>query len=236
MGENIEQKMQFFENLQDASEKLAEHLPSEQMQEENWLIVAISFHSIFMAEILAQKLKLDFDILFLEPIYSPNNQTDPIAMVSELEEIVMHENLINSFEVHEEYIYGEAHRKYEEQILKKVYKYKKGELIGLLEGKRVLLLDEGCETGLSALTAIKTAINAKAHSVFFAVPILPTNLQSHLETSVDDIFTLYHVDHFVDTDFYYENKEEIDDEEIKKMLESSKHYLAFKKETNTGEE
>ncbi len=236
MKQNLNSKTQIFENLEDASLKLVEVLPSTKAQDENWLIVAISLNAIKMAEVVANKLQLEYDILFFEHIFAPNNSHNPIAMVSELEEIVMNENLIESFDIHEEYIYGEAHRKYEEKILQKVYKYKKGELISSLKDRNILLIDDGCETGLTALTAIKTAIAAKAHNVFFSVPVIPANLESSLETSTDGIYTLYHIANFVDTDFYFKNKDNASSEEIKNILENSKYYLPFKKEIKTGEE
>ncbi len=236
MKENITTNPKIFEDIYDASEKLIEVLPFAKMQDEKWLIVAISFDSIIMANHIANKLHLNFDILFLEPIFAPNNPNYPIAMVSELEEIVMNETLIQSFGIHEQYIYGEAHRKYEEKILPNVYKYKKGELISSLENNNILFIDEGCETGLSALTAIKTAICAKAHNVFFAVPILPKSVQHNLENLTDNTYTLYHMINFVNTDFYYTKHKKIEKKEIKNILNNSEFYLPFKKEQiNLGE-
>lgn len=239
MQYDLNSKPQIFTNIEDATLKLLEILPTKRMQEEKWLVVAISFNAIAMAELISSKLNLYYDILFSEPIYAPNNKQNPIAMVSEIEEIVIHENLTKSFGIHKEFIYGEAHRKYEEKILKNVYKYRKGEFIVSLKEKNVLLVDEGCETALTAFTAIKTAIKAEANSVFFTVPIIPTSIEASLESSTDEIYTLYHISNFVETDFYYEDKKPVTKEDVKKILENSKHYLPLKKlktqETKTGE-
>lgn len=239
MQENSDSKPQLFVDAKDAAIKLLDALPLRRMQDENWLIVAISFGAIIMAETIASKLNLNYDILFTEPIYPPNNLENPIAMVSELEEIVIHENLIKSFGIHKEYIYGEAHRKYEEKILKSVYKYRKGEFVVSLKGKNILFLDKGCESALTAFTAIKTAIKEEANSVFFAVPIIPASIEPDLESSTDEVYTLYHIANFVDTEFYYENKEEITQDFIENILQNSKHYLPLQKlQTNklkTGE-
>lgn len=229
MQQDLNSKPQIFKNIEDATLKLLEILPTKRMQDENWLIVAISFNAVVMAEFIAKKLNLNYDILFSEPIFAPNNLENPIAMVSELEEIVIHENLIKSFDIHKEYIYGEAHRKYEERILKSVYKYRKGEFIVSLKGKNILLIDKGCESALTVFTAIKTAIKAEANSVFFGVPMVPTSLEPDLESSTDEVYTLYHIANFVDADFYYEKKDEITQEEIDDILQNSKHYLPLQK-------
>ena len=89
--------------------------------------------------------------LLTEPILAPNNPELAIAMVSETEEVVMHKALIDAFEINEDYVYGEANRKYEEEVLSYVYKYRKGKDLISLKGKYVILADECIETGLTMM-------------------------------------------------------------------------------------
>ncbi len=239
MQENLDSKKDLFEDRLDATKRLFEILPVKAMQDEDWLVVAISAEGVEMAEYICKRLNLFYDVLFTEPILAPNNSQCAIAMVSETEEIVIHDELINSFDVNIEYVYGEAHRRYEENILKYVYKYRKGELINSLKNKHILLVDEGCESGLTVLTSIKTAINAHANSVVFAVPMIPLSLENELEGVTDELYTLAHIEKFVDTDFYYGQKEPVSSEKVLEILENSKHYLPLQKiqtqKTKTGE-
>ena len=213
----------------EAANKLLEILPTEQMQKDDWLIVAISGDGVPIANHIAKKLGLYYDVLFTEAVLAPNNKECEIAMVSETEEIVIVNELVEAFDINLDFIYGEAHRKYEEKILKYVYKYRKGDLIGSLENKNVLLVDEGCETGLTVLTSIKTAINAQAKSVAYATPIIPSNVASSLETVTDEVFTVYRVANFVDVDFYYRTTKLMDSDAIKDVIENSPNYLPFQK-------
>lgn len=221
-----------FKSRMDATIKLLDILPTEQMQREDWLIVAISGEGVPIANAIATKLGLYYDLLFTEAVYAPNNKECEIAMVSETEEIVIHNELVDSFNINLDFIYGEAHRKYEEKILKYVYKYRKGDLIGSLKGKNVMLVDEGCETGLTVLTAIKTAINAEAKSVAYATPLIPANVAIGLETVTDEIFTVYRVANFVNVDFYYRSVQPMEPDGIKMIIENSPNYLPLQK---TGE-
>lgn len=107
-----------FANRDEATLKLMEILPTEQMQEENWLLVALSAEGVPIAEFIAKKLDLRYDVLFAEAVNAPNNSECAVAMVSETEEIVIHNELVNAFGINLDYIYGEAQRKYEEKILK----------------------------------------------------------------------------------------------------------------------
>lgn len=228
-----------FENYEDAAIKLLDILPTQRMQAEKWLIVAISAQSVVMAKIISEKLKLNFDLLFTEPILMPNNPEYNIAMVSETQDILIHEELANSFNINIEFIYGQAHRTYEEKILKLVYKYRQGELISSLKDAKVMILDVGCETGLKALCAIKTAICSHANSVMFVTPMLPYGVEDEIEKATDELYTIHHITNFIDTKFYYKNFDEITQKDVLNIIQQSQYYLPLQKLTKqqikTGE-
>jgi putative phosphoribosyl transferase len=218
-----------FENRADATVKLLDVLPKDRMKENDCVIVCISTQAIPLANMIASKLNLNYDLLFCEPICAPNNKDCIIGMVSETEEIVLHSELVKSFEINLDFIYGEAHRQYEEKILPSVYKYRKGDLIGSLNEKNVLLIDEGSETGMTVLTAIKTAINGGAKSVAYATPLLSTDVARSLEPVTDEIFFVHKISNFVDVDFYYQMLKELDTDDVLEIISNSENYLPFQK-------
>lgn len=219
----------FFKNHEDAAMKLLDVLPTSQIHEEKWLLLGLSLEALPILEFISKKIGLNYDFLFSEPIYAPNNPECEIAIVSENEEIIIHEALVNSFDIKLEYIYADAHRKYEELILKKIYKYRKGFDASTYKKRNILLIDEGCETGNRVLVALKTLINEEAKSVSFATPVIAKNSAEMLDKYVDDIFCVNEIASFVDTSFYYENSEKLSPEVILAILESSKNYLPFQK-------
>lgn len=209
-------------NREDAAKKLAEMIPMNKLKEEQWELVAVSRGGLKLASYLKQRLKNRLDILFLEPIMAPNNPECEVARVSETEEIVIQENLIESFEIQLDYIYGEAHRKHEEGILSKIYKFRKGRPFQSMKDKVVLLIDEGSETGTKFMTALKTVLAQSPKAVYIAVPVIPSDVLETLETFVDDIFFLYDIDDYVETKLYYKKLEKVDDETVEKILEENK--------------
>lgn len=218
-----------FENRVDATNKLIEILPKEQMQEDNWLLVSVSTQGVPIANEIAKKLHLNYDLLFCEPIFAPNNKECTIGMVSETEEIVINSALVSSFEINLDFIYGEAHRQYEEKILPKVYKYRKGDLIGSLKGKNVLLIDEGCETGMTVMAAVKTVIHGGAKSVAYATPIISNDVAVSLEPVIDEMFAVNKIADYVDVDFYYMMLKELDTDAVLELISNSENYLPFQK-------
>ncbi len=211
-------KKVYFKDRHDAAVQLKEQLPLERLKSEKWHLVAVSSGGLALAEQMNERLKLPIDFLFTEAIYAPQNSECEIARVSETEEIVMIDNLVNSFDIQVDYIYGEASRKHEEKILSKVYRYRKGRHFELMHGKTVLLMDEGCETGLKMMTAIKTIMAMRPKAVYIAVPVLPLDVLESLEPLVDDIFYIQDIEDFVQTTSYYTSLETVDENKIEAIL------------------
>ena len=210
------------QNREDAAKKLIDIMPMQKLKEDKWHIVAVSKGGLDLGRHIKGKLKNPLEILFLEAIMAPNNSECEVARVSETEEIVLNESLIDAFEIQYDYIYGEAHRKHEEDILSHIYQYRKGQPFPSMQNQIVLLVDEGSETGTKFMTALKTVLNQKPKAVYIAVPVLPKDVLEVLETFVDDIFFLYDIDDYVETDLYYKDLQKIDDEAIEKILEENR--------------
>ena len=209
-------------NRQDAAEKLFDVIPMQKFKEEQWDIVAVSKGGLDLGSRIRAKLPNSLKFLFSEAILAPNNSECEVARVSENEEIVINEQLVSAFDIKYDYIYGEANRKHEEEILSYIYQYRKGRHFGSMENRIVLLVDEGSETGSKFMTALKAILAQKPKAVYIAVAVLPTDVLEQLEPFVDDIFFLYDIDDFVETSLYYEEFEEIEDETIEKLLEEVK--------------
>ncbi len=206
-------------NRQDAAEKLFDVIPMQKFKEEQWDIVAVSKGGLDLGSRIRAKLPNSLKFLFSEAILAPNNSECEVARVSENEEIVINEQLVSAFDIKYDYIYGEANRKHEEEILSYIYQYRKGRHFGSMENRIVLLVDEGSETGSKFMTALKAILAQKPKAVYIAVAVLPTDVLEQLEPFVDDIFFLYDIDDFVETSLYYKEFEDIEDEKIEKLLE-----------------
>lgn len=209
-----------FNNRTEAADQLLSKLPTEKFDVDDWIIVAISAGGVVVANQLAKKLKTSFDFLFTERVTAPLNEGCDIASVSETEEIVIHKALVDAFDIKLDYVYGEAHRKYEENIISYIYKYRKGQPIKSLENKRVLFVDEGIDSGLTLMASIKTALTQNAKSISVATPVMPKSLLKEFGSMLDDIYFVHAIEDFVSIDFYYEDIEEPSIDDIEKLLKS----------------
>ncbi len=209
---------EILKNREDAAKKLAEVIPMQRLKDESWKMIAVSKGGLELAHLIRNKLPNVLDFLFSEPIMAPNNDSCEVARVSEKEEIVINENLVASFEIGYDYIYGEAHRKHEEQILSQIYQYRKGRPFSSVKDEVILLVDEGSETGFKFMTALKTILTMGPKAVYIAVAVLPSDTLELLEPYADDIFFLYDIDDYVETSLYYEELPRVQEDKIEKYL------------------
>lgn len=207
----------YFKNREVAAYRLLDVLPIDSMKLEDWIVIASSYGGFEIAKIIAKSLEGKYDIMFSEKIYAPNNEDCEIAVVTEHEEVLIHEELVKSFDVSLDYIYSKSKQVFDEAIIKKINRFRHGEKIENLENKNVLIVDEGINTGLTMMACIKTAINLKAKSISVATPILPTASIPSIESIADDLYYIKKLDHFVEIDFYYDSLEEINFEDIEKI-------------------
>ncbi len=207
-----------FKDRKDAASRLKEQLPLDRMKQEKWFLVAVSSGGLELIHFLNERLNLGKNFLFSAGIYAPKNSECELARVSEYEEIVINDNLVKAFGIKYDYIYGEASRKHEEKIRSSIYKYRKGKHFEDMEDKSVMLVDDGAESGLKLMSAIKTVLAMNPKAVYVAVPVLPSDLLDGLEPLTDDIFLVSALDDYVMTESYYEVFEPVNDEQIEQYL------------------
>jgi putative phosphoribosyl transferase len=208
----------YFKNRDVAAFRLLDVLPIDQMRLEDWTVIATSCAGVPIAQIIAKKLNSNFDMLFSSKIMAPNNEKCEIAIVTETEEVVIHEELAKSFEISLDFIFSKSKKLYEDELLEKIKLYRTNDKLDSLINKNVLLVDEGLNTGLTMMACIKTAINLGARSVSVATPILPSASVPTIESIADDLYFVKSLDHFVTIEFYYEELKNIEFKDIEKLI------------------
>jgi len=218
---NVVKSVSLFKNREEAVKKLINELPANTFSAENTIVLGVSEGGAYFANQLAKELNIPMNILLTEPIYSLINPKLSIAMVGETEEVVIHKALVEAFNIPKDYIYNEAQSKYSNEILGYMKKYRNGESLNKLEDKYVILADECVETGLTMMTAVKTAISLGAKNIFIAVPVLDNVVYENLVTICDNIFCPHKIDDYISIEYYYEEIEPFSFEEIAEIMKNN---------------
>jgi len=217
MPKNSDSKIYFRDRL-DAATQLIDTMPIQSLQDQDVVVVAISEGAVLIADRIAQALNAPMEILLSDVIYAPNNPELPIAMISEMQTLVMHRALVEAFGIDEDYVYSEAKRRYENEVLAHVYRYRQGTPICSVDDRVVILVDECIETGLTIMTAIKSMLEASATNVYVAAPILDRDVQENLIRISDGVFCPHTIRDYISIEYYYETLEKPTFETIERIL------------------
>jgi putative phosphoribosyl transferase len=197
-----------FKDKEDALAKVYALLDIDKIDNDT-IILAISEEGVFYAREIAKKLGFVMaDFLFSEPIISPQNKECILGCVSETKDIVLINELIEAFSISKDYVYAEAKRLFDEKIISYIYEYRYGDSIDDLQGKKVILVDEGANTGLTLEVCIKSCINQGAREVDVAIPIVPASLAKEIKKLSDHCYFVYEMENFVQTNFYFEDRKD----------------------------
>jgi len=191
-----------FKNKQDALNQLLDVVDKKIVS--NCIVLAVSKNGIFYAKEIGLKNGfLEGDFLFIEKVKSPINKETSLAVISETKDYIVVDELVESFDITDDFLFNEMERIYEEKILEDIYQLRGGEGIISIENRDVLLVDESINTGLRMLCAVKSCISKKARSINIAVPLISSESADILEKLVDNLFFVKKIDDFVKTDFYF---------------------------------
>ncbi len=210
----------YFKGRDDAAGQLIDTLPLDLLRENETVVIGVSEGGVYFADRIAKAIQAQMDILLTEPILAPNNPEVAIAMISETEEVVMHKALVDAFEINEDFVYNEAQRKYEEEVLGYVYRYRKGKDLVSLKSKYVILADECIETGLTMMVALKSVIAREAKNIYIATPILDKSVYENLLSVCDGVFCPHKIEDYISIEYYYEQFKQMTFEEILEIVAS----------------
>ena len=195
-----------FKNREEALKELLGVIESDIVRDN--IVLSISKRGVFYAREIGLSMGfLEGDFLFIEKIKSPINKEATLAVVSETRDYVIVDELIESFEINDDFLFSEIERVYEEKILQDIYQLRAGEGIISIKDRNVLLVDEGIDTGLTLMCAIKSCISQGAVAINVASPIVSKEAARMIEKLVDNTFFVKEVEDFVSIDFYFKENE-----------------------------
>lgn len=207
----------FFENRFEATKKLIEELPIDSLKLEEWIVLSSSYNGYEIAKNIAKELNSEFDIILNKKIYAPNNEECEIAVVTEYEDVFIHEELIKSFDINIDYIYYQSKNIFEYDLKDQGNRFRDGAKHLSFEGKNVLIVDEDINVGLVMMACIKTVINQKVKSISVATPIISSASIEAIDAITDDLYYVKKLDHYIEVEYYYKELPNLEFEDILKI-------------------
>lgn len=203
----------YIEILKDRKEAgllLSEKL--EKYQDTDTLILAVPRGGVPIGYEIAKNLNLQLDIILSKKIGHPLNKEFAIGAVS------LDSLLIDSHpEVSQAYIESEI--KYLRELLQEKYALYMGNRKPIdVKGKNVIIVDDGIATGNTLLACINMLRKNNPKKIIVAVPVVPADMVPIFKQKADEFIYLMAPIDFGGVGRFYENFEQVNDEEVIRML------------------
>jgi putative phosphoribosyl transferase len=109
----------------------------------------------------------------------------------------------------------------EAEIDRRTEAFRGGRVAAKLEGKSVVVVDDGVATGSTAVAALRWARARGAARVVLAVPVAPEGAHTALSSEADEVVVLRSPRHFRAVGEWYERFDQTSDDEVVAALEEA---------------
>jgi putative phosphoribosyl transferase len=184
------------------------------------LVLALPRGGVVTGLVIAQTISAELDVLIVRKIGYPGQEELAIGAVSETGAVALNQNVISYGGVTEKYI-KEAISAQKEEIARRIRLYR-GKQLERLDGKTIVLVDDGVATGATMKAAIATLKEEKIERLVVAVPVSPRDTADELTTMADEFICLYAPPDFLAVGNYYSDFAQMTDDEVVKILKESR--------------
>jgi predicted phosphoribosyltransferase len=204
-----------FKDRAEAGVKLAEKLKKESLAQA--LVLAIPRGGVPIGKEISRAFGFPLDCLIIKKIPAPQNEELAIGAVGEGGVVVWEEELLSRLEVPVEYRQEIVKQKLTE-FEKKENDFRGGRPIPEIQGKTVIITDDGIATGATIKAAIATIRDFRPKEVIVAVPVIAQDTLTEIKQKADRVFYLESPAMFFSVGQFYEDFRQYTDEEIAAIL------------------
>ncbi len=207
--------MKIFRDRQSAGKLLAKRLKDTKAD----LVLGIPRGGVVVAKEVAKELKLPLDVLVVRKIGAPFQKELALGAVDPDGEVFWEEDLIKEVGVKKEELADIIKIEWKELKRREdVYRHAGSHLTGL-DGKKVILVDDGIATGATTLAAITYLKRHKA-KVILAIPVASKEAVDKIRAvgEVREVVVLEIPEYFQAVGQFYQDFPQVSDEEVVSLL------------------
>ena len=171
-----------YRDRQHAGQELSKLLKPLELQDP--LVLAIPRGGVVVGQQVAHELQAGLDVVMAKKIGAPFNPEFAVAAVDQDGHITFPPG--GGVYAAHDYIENRA-REISEQIAQQLAYFRQGRQPLAVEGRDVVVVDDGLATGLTALAALKYVRRLKPKSLTLAVPVSPEETIHTLSEHVDEV-------------------------------------------------
>ncbi len=204
-------------NRIEAGKQLGEKL-FKLIQDEECIILAIPRGGIVVGNEISKKLGCNLDVAVSKKITPPSNPEYAIGAITFEGTIFVGPNW-KQFSNEPDFENEIEKKKIE--VKRRLNEYRGSEKYQI-NGKTVILVDDGIATGATVFVLLKWLSKLECNRIILAIPVIPFHTYEKLISHVDKIITLMTPKEFSSVGEFYSEFEQVSDKEVMKILKNHK--------------
>jgi putative phosphoribosyl transferase len=210
-----------FKNRTEAGRKLAARLLEYKNQQP--LVLALPRGGVPVAYEVAAALDAPLDVIVVRKLGAPGQPELGIGAVVDGDhpQSVLNEDVMSLLHVSDAYLAREVAVELQE-IRRRQERYRGGRPPAPIEGRTVIVVDDGIATGGSVRAALRGVRRAHPRRLVLAVPVAPPDTIAALQAEADVIVCLNAPEFFHAVGQFYANFTQTTDEEVIELLEAAR--------------
>ncbi len=206
----------------DAGRRLAEELISYSGRGDT-IVLGLPRGGVVVAFETAEALNLPLDVFLVRKLGAPGQEELALGAIASGGAMVLNDDVIRALGLPQNRIEAIAAR--ERMVLEQRERLYRGhsELLNL-EGKQVILVDDGLATGASMRTAVASLKRHRPRRIVVAVPVAPAETCNVLRSEVDEVVCLMTPTPLYSVGSWYLDFSQTSDDEVVGLLERAKAF------------
>jgi len=188
------------------------------------LVLGIPRGGVVIADTIAREIKADLDIVLTRKLGAPGNPELAVGAVSESGRIHIQHEIADRVGADEDYLEQEIQRQLAEiQVRRQRYRRVLPKIP--LEGRTVILVDDGVATGATMQASAWAARDEGPKEVIIAVPVGAQDAIERLEREADGVICPYVPPYFYAIGQFYADFGQVDDPEVIEILRGHRQQM-----------
>ncbi|QQG48158.1 MAG: phosphoribosyltransferase [archaeon] len=205
-----------FKDRAEAGRRLAAALS--EFKGQDVVVLAIPRGGVAVGSEVAGVLGAPLDVVVTRKIEAPGEPEYALGAVTQEGEVIMDRQAAESLGATKEYLDSQV-RKKKAEVEERVRKFRGDRKFPVLEGKTVIIVDDGIATGSSVGAAVMSVKKRSPKMLVVAVPVAPPDAVETLSEDVDRVVCLERPTEFLSIGEFFGNFDQVEDEDVKRILE-----------------
>ncbi len=196
------------------------------------LVLALPRGGVPVAFEVAQALNAPLDVLVVRKLGVPGHKELAMGAIACDGTQVLNQEILRDYGLSEEAI-SQVTAKEKQELERREHLYRDSRPLPVLNGRTVILVDDGLATGATMRAAILSVQKHQPAKVIVAVPVSAPQTRQEFEAEVDEIICAKTPSPFYSVGLWYKNFPQTKDEEVCDLLKVAAERLCAAQEKST---